>query len=136
MIGQLKFYSDHLLAEIGNYEVSSRTVDSGRLLPLAYDVFYASVMLCSGAHIDAFCKARKIPTADIFFEVHFNVDTYSTKPVDVIKFHVELPPEFPKKYLVAIRRSMELCKVLETFADQPELVFEVDKVEQLEPASA
>ena len=54
MIGHLKFYSDHLLAEIGNYEVSSRTVDSGRLLPLAYDVFYASVMLCSGAHIDAF----------------------------------------------------------------------------------
>ena len=68
--------------------------------------------------------------------MHFNVDTYSTKPVDVITFQVKLPPEFPEKYIVAIERSMKLCKVLETFVDQPELVFEVDKVEQLELAEA
>jgi ribosomal protein S12 methylthiotransferase accessory factor len=136
MIGRVKFYSDNILAQIGNYEVSCKTVDSGRLLPLAYDVFYASVMLCSGTHVEAFCKARNIPTANIHFEVHFDVDTYSTKPVDVIKFHVGLPPDFPEKYVEAVRRSVELCKVIETFQDQPELIFDVQIVDQLELAGA
>jgi len=136
MIGRVKFYEDNLVAEIGNYEVTCRTVESGRHLPLAYDIFMASVMLCSSAHVDAFCKSRKIPTSGIRFEVHFEVDRYSTRPLDVIDFHVELPPDFPDKYVPAVQKSMELCKVAETFDDQPELVFHVTKAGRLQPSPA
>ena len=84
--------------------------------------FLASIGTCMGFYALRFCQERKIATEGLRLTID-PVRDEATKLVATLKAHLQLPPEFPSKYLDAIRRSIDHCSVKRHLLNPPE--FEV-----------
>jgi ribosomal protein S12 methylthiotransferase accessory factor len=78
--------------------------------PSPFDLFLASIAACAGYYTLAFCQERGIPTANAGVVMHAEKDPGS-KLISKIRLEVQLPAEFPERYLRAIVRAVDTCTV-------------------------
>ncbi len=112
-----------LEAKLGNYTINSdQAKDSGGegTAPNPFEYFLASVGLCVGHYINAFCKQRDIPTKD--FRI---TEKVSRNPEGKVAFTIEvkLPSDFPEKYKDTVLKAAEGCTVKKAILSQP--IFEL-----------
>jgi len=93
--------------------------------PAPFDLFLASIGTCAGIYVAGFCHKRELPTEGIRIAQrnHFDPETGLLTRVEL---DVVVPHGFPEKYLEALVRVADQCKVKKAIAAQP--VFEVKAV--------
>ena len=85
--------------------------------PSPLEIFLASIGMCAGFYIVAFCQSRSIPTDNITMtQTVMRNDT--THMVEKINIDIVLPPNFPEKYKSAIVKTAQSCSV-KKFLDAP-----------------
>lgn len=94
-------------AHFGNSIVET---DQDGSAPAPFALFLASIGACAGYYVLEFCRQRNIPTAGIRVMQHTHTD-HATGMVNQITFDIQLPPDFPQKYVASVIRAAELCKV-------------------------
>ena len=93
--------------------------------PTPFDLFLASLGTCAGIFVAGFCQKRGLPTEGIRIAQRNHFDPESGLLVRV-ELDVVVPPGFPEKYLEALVRVADQCKVKKTIQAQP--AFEVKAV--------
>lgn len=88
--------------------------------PAPFDLFLASLATCAGVYVLGFCQARGIPTEGIRLVQRHHPD--ASGQLARISLEIVLPPHFPEKYLGAVVRAAEGCKVKKTLAHPPEFL--------------
>jgi len=93
--------------------------------PEPYDLFLAAIGTCAGVYVVYFCEERGIDTSKIKMTLQFdrNEKKHLTEAVHI---HMDLPPEFPKKYRSAVVRAAELCTVKRNIVDPPKFLVTAD----------
>jgi ribosomal protein S12 methylthiotransferase accessory factor len=110
-------------ARVGEFVVhTDQPVDAGgdgsAVAP--FDLFLASIAACAGIYVLGFCQARGIPTDGIALRQHVDLDAATKLPTRV-RLELALPPTFPEKYVAAVMRAAEGCKVKKTIAAGPRI---------------
>ncbi len=93
--------------------------------PGPFDLFLASIGTCAGIFVAGFCHKRELPTEGIRIAQRNHFDP-ETKLLTRVELDVVVPQGFPEKYLEALVRVADQCKVKKAIAAQP--VFEVKAV--------
>jgi ribosomal protein S12 methylthiotransferase accessory factor len=93
--------------------------------PTPFDLFLASIGTCAGIFVAGFCHKRDLPTEGIRIAQRNHLDP-ETGALLRVELDVLVPPGFPDKYLEALVRVADQCKVKRTIQAQP--VFEVKAV--------
>jgi ribosomal protein S12 methylthiotransferase accessory factor len=93
--------------------------------PTPFDLFLASIGTCAGIFVAGFCHKRDLPTEGIRIAQRNHLDP-ETGALLRVELDVVVPPGFPDKYLDALVRVADQCKVKRTVQAQP--VFEVKAV--------
>ncbi len=86
--------------------------------PTPFAVFLSTIGTCAGIYVLGFCRSRNIPAEGIRIieRPYFN---HATGLADSIDIEIQVPPEFPQKYLNALILSAEQCKVKQQIANPP-----------------
>jgi putative redox protein len=108
-------------AQIGAYVVHTdqpvaQGGDASAVAP--FDLFLASLATCAGIYVLGFCQARNLPTEGLSLRQSVEVDP-DTKLLRSVRLELRLPPHFPQKYVPAVIRAAEGCKVKKTLAAPP-----------------
>jgi len=90
--------------------------------PEPFDLFLASLATCAGIYVLGFCQARNIPTDGIRLRQAHDFD--EAHKLRSVHLTIELPPEFPEKYVGAVRAAVAGCKVKKVLAAPPEITVE------------
>jgi putative redox protein len=85
--------------------------------PSPLEIFLASIGMCAGFYIVAFCQSRSIPTDNITMTQNI-MRNDTTHMVEKININIVLPPDFPEKYKSAIVKTAQSCSV-KKFLDAP-----------------
>lgn len=85
--------------------------------PSPLEIFLASIGMCAGFYIVAFCQSRSIPTDNITLKQTV-VRNDTTHMVEKINIDIVLPPNFPEKYKTTIVKAAQSCSV-QKFLDAP-----------------
>jgi putative redox protein len=99
--------------------VSSGGLDSA---PAPFELFLASIGTCAGIYVKSFCDNRKIPTENIKIIQRTEYDKETGLPVN-ITLDIQLPADFPEKYIAPVISVAELCKVKKSIVNPP--VFQI-----------
>ncbi len=86
--------------------------------PTPFELFLASIGTCAGIFVKSFCDTRDIPSDGIKIIQSMEYDNQSGLPVN-IKIDIQLPVNFPEKYIDSVINVAELCKVKKTIANPP-----------------
>jgi putative redox protein len=86
--------------------------------PEPYDLFLASLATCAGLYVLVFCQARGIPTDELQLVQENVIDDGKLQR---IVLRVLLPPNFPEKYVAAVRAAASGCRVKKTLLAPPEV---------------
>lgn len=78
--------------------------------PTPFEIFLASIGTCAGIYVLGFCKQRGIPSDGIRIVQRTHKDP-ETGMIGQIDIEIQAPPDFPEKYLPALIRSADQCKV-------------------------
>ena len=87
-----------------------------------FDLFLASIGTCMGFYALRFCQEREISTEGLALTLD-SIRDEERKLVATLKIALRLPPDFPEKYVDAMRRSVEHCSVKRHLLEPP--VFEL-----------
>jgi ribosomal protein S12 methylthiotransferase accessory factor len=93
--------------------------------PTPFDLFLASLGTCAGIFVAGFCQKRGLPAEGIRIAQRNHVDA-ETGVLQRVELDVVVPPGFPEKYLDALVRVADQCKVKKAVQAQP--TFEVKAV--------
>ena len=93
--------------------------------PAPFDLFLASIGTCAGIYVAGFCQKRGLPTEGIRIVQRNHVHAES-RVLERVELDVVVPSGFPEKYLEALVRVADQCKVKKTIQAQP--VFAVKAV--------
>jgi len=85
--------------------------------PSPLEIFLASIGMCAGFYIVAFCQSRSIPTDNITM-TQTVIRNDATHMVEKININIVLPPNFPEKYKGAVVKVAQSCSV-KKFLDAP-----------------
>ena len=85
------------------------------LHPNPFDLFKTSLGTCIGYYVMRFCNEREIPLEWIHLEIDFQEDDY----IESVDIKIVLDPQFPKKYLKAVVKATESCKVKKQLTHPP-----------------
>lgn len=90
--------------------------------PTPFDTFLASIGTCAGIYVLGFCRQRGISTEGmrILQRMHYEPATGMVGKIDL---EIQTPPDFPEKYLPALIRAADQCKVKKHLEHPPK--FEV-----------
>ncbi len=90
--------------------------------PTPSDYFFASLGTCAGLYALRFCEKRNIDpkTLKITMALQANEKTHM---VEKIIFNLDLPLQFPTKYIAALIKSMNLCYVKKHLEQAPQFEF-------------
>lgn len=86
--------------------------------PAPFDLFLGSIATCVGFYVYAFCQSRGYRTDQISVSMQMQ-KSKERKMIDKISFEIQLPPEFPDKYIKAIIKSVDSCAVKAHMVDAP-----------------
>jgi len=78
--------------------------------PGPFDTFLASIGTCAGIYVLGFCRQRGISVEGMHIVQRTHTDP-ATGMVGQIDLEIQTPPGFPEKYLPALIRSADQCKV-------------------------
>ena len=82
-----------------------------------FELFLASIGMCTGFYVLAFCQSRSISTDNIkITQTVIRSDT--THMVEKVMIDINLPPDFPEKYKAAVIKTAQSCSV-KKFLDAP-----------------
>lgn len=104
--------------------------------PEPYSLFLASIGTCAGIYVVYFCQERGIDPSNISMRLQFerNEAKHLTEAVHI---HIDLPPDFPRKYKSAIVKTAGLCSVKRNILNPPEFTISAEiRDETYEPQSA
>ena len=90
--------------------------------PTPFDTFLASIGTCAGIYVLGFCRQRGIPVEGLRILQRTHSDP-ATGMVGQIDLEIQTPPGFPEKYLPALIRAADQCKVKKHLEQPPK--FEV-----------
>jgi putative redox protein len=90
----------------------------GNTAPSPFELFLASIGTCAGIYVKSFCDNRKIPTEGIKIIQSAEYNKETGLPTD-INLEIQLPADFPAKYIASVINVAELCKVKKTILAQP-----------------
>ncbi len=93
--------------------------------PAPFDLFLASIGTCAGIYVAGFCQKRGLPTEGIRI-VQRNHSDPETGALVRVELDVLVPAGVPEKYLEALVRVADQCKVKKAIQAQP--VFQVKTV--------
>lgn len=113
-------------ATYGKFEIATdQAIDSGGdgTAPEPYDLFMASLATCAGIYVLGFCQKRDIPHDDVRIVQQWERDEKSNR-VTNIRISIEVPSDFPEKYLPTLVRVANQCAVKKTIENQPEFLVE------------
>lgn len=99
-----------------------------------FDLFLASMGTCMGFYAMRFCQERGIPTGGLSLSLEFERDP-ETKRLSKVHASVTAPEGFPRKYRVALLRSVEQCAVKKAIADPPAFEVSIAPEAPVEPAA-
>ncbi len=89
------------------------------LAPTPFELFLASLGTCAGIYVKSFCDTRNIPSDNLKIIQSMEYDGHGL-PAN-IKIDIQLPDNFPEKYIDSVINAAELCKVKKTIASQPKI---------------
>jgi ribosomal protein S12 methylthiotransferase accessory factor len=113
----------HLKGQVVRTDQSRASGGDGSA-PEPYLHFLASIGTCAGIYALGFCQARGIPTEGLRLRQRMNFDPRTHKMTRV-HLDLQVPPDFPQRYVPAIRRAMDLCAVKRTILDPPQFEISV-----------
>ena len=90
--------------------------------PTPFDTFLASIGTCAGIYVLGFCRQRGIPTDGVRILQRMHPEP-ATGMIGKIDLEIQTPPGFPEKYLPALIRAADQCKVKKHLERPPQ--FEV-----------
>ncbi|MDP4266690.1 MAG: OsmC family protein [Bacteroidota bacterium] len=114
-----------IVAHINGHDIiTDQPVQAGgsNTAPTPFELFLASIGTCAGIYIKSFCDQRNIDTEKIKIIQKSEYDRETGLPTN-IKIDIQLPEDFPDKYINAVVSAADLCKVKKTISSPP--VFEV-----------
>jgi ribosomal protein S12 methylthiotransferase accessory factor len=88
--------------------------------PAPFDLFLASLGTCAGLYVQAFCRSRGLPTEGITLRQRTIRDP-ATHALQRIEIDVQVPADFPPRYLEALVRAADQCAVKKAIAGRPEI---------------
>ena len=94
--------------------------------PSPFDLFLASLATCTGYYVLTFCQKRDIRTDDITLTLSTTRDEES-RMLTRIDIRVQLPEEFPSKYIDACIKAASQCTVKKHLAHPPDVVVSTDQ---------
>jgi len=84
-----------------------------------YELFLASLATCAGIFVKGFCDNRGIPADGITItQNHSFNDKGLAEKIDVV---INLPKDFPEKYIDSVISVANLCKVKKQLLSPPEM---------------
>lgn len=83
-----------------------------------FDVFLSSIGACMGFYALRFCQQRGISAEGLALTLEPQQGG-DGKHVDTLKVDLQLPDDFPEKYVEAIRRSIDHCTVKRHLLEPP-----------------
>jgi putative redox protein len=86
--------------------------------PAPFEMFLASIGTCAGIYVLGFCKQRNLPTDGMQIVERVQRDP-TTGMVGKIDLEIQVPPDFPEKYLPSLILSAELCAVKKHLENPP-----------------
>ena len=96
--------------------------------PTPFNTFLASLGTCAGIYVLGFCQQRGLPTEGLRIIQRMYTDA-QTGMVGKIDLEIQVPPEFPEKYIPAMERAAELCAVKKHIETPPEFDIFTRKIE-------
>jgi putative redox protein len=91
--------------------------DDGAVTP--FELFLASLATCAGIYVKGFCDQRQIPTEGIRIVQQHTFDAKGM--VSKIVLNIQVPKEFPEKYVESLIAVAGLCKVKQHFVSPPHI---------------
>ena len=85
--------------------------------PSPLEIFLASIGMCAGFYIVAFCQSRGIPSDNISM-TQTVIRNGKAHIVEKVMIDINLPPNFPEKYRAAVVKTAQSCSV-KKFLDAP-----------------
>ncbi|HOH84666.1 MAG TPA: OsmC family protein [Bacteroidales bacterium] len=84
-----------------------------------YELFLASLATCAGIYVKGFCDNRNIPAENITLTQNheFNEKGLLKK----VELTINVPKDFPEKYVDSLIHVASLCKVKQQLMSPPEL---------------
>lgn len=82
-------------------------------------LFLASLGTCAGIYALNFCESREIDSAKLKLVLDFESDP-KTRMIKKVFMKLTVPPSFPEKYIRAIIKAMNLCRVKKYLHEPPE----------------
>ncbi len=107
-------------AQVGNHVVKTDQPvngggDDSAVSP--FELFLASMATCAGIYVKGFCDNRNIPTEGISLT---QTHTFDAKGMATeITIIVNLPKDFPEKYVDSVVHVASLCKVKQHLVNPP-----------------
>ena len=105
-------------ANFGSYTVQTDQPPLGGgegLAPTPFAVFLSSIGTCAGIY---FLRKRGLSTEGVSLRQRMHTNPV-TGMVGEIEIDIQVPPDFPERYLEALIRTAELCAVKEHFENPP-----------------
>ena len=91
--------------------------------PEPFTLFLASLGACAGLYVLKFCQTRGIHTEEI--RLRQNAEFDKDGGLAKVTIDVQVPPEFPQKYLQALKAAAEQCAVKKAIDAHPPVVVTV-----------
>lgn len=113
-------------AHFGSFTVHTdqpQNVGGEDTAPAPFELFLASLATCTGFYIVSFCRKRDISTEGMRLIQNLERDP-ETGYITTIRIDVELPPDFPEKYVAAITRTAQQCAVKKVLQNPPAIQIE------------
>jgi ribosomal protein S12 methylthiotransferase accessory factor len=85
-----------------------------------FELFLASLATCAGIYIKGFCDQRGISVDGIRITQSHEFDLRGM--VKKVAINIEVPKDFPEKYVESLVAVANLCKVKQHLASPPEIV--------------
>ena len=86
--------------------------------PAPFDLFLCSISTCAGFYVLSFCSERNIPTDNIQVVLNTERDS-ATRMVTRINIDIQLPADFPQKYVNAVKASADKCTIKKLILKPP-----------------
>jgi len=115
-------------ASVNGFEIATDQPQSNGgdgTAPTPYDLFLASLATCAGIFAIRFFQTRNLSTDgfEMYMDVSWNREKHKLEKVII---NMKLPPDFPQKYIPALKNAVELCSVKRTIMDPPEFETKFD----------
>lgn len=86
--------------------------------PTPFAIFLSTIGTCAGIYVLGFCRQRGISTDGIRLVQRMATDP-ATRLVSEVDVTIELPEDFPARYVDAVVRAAEQCTVKKHFEHPP-----------------